>query len=137
MSSAKKAKTTHRVFLGELYEEKYNLKKLMYLLENAHQLPLDLSTTAVQELVTSLKNLLDSLRIEKDNFPYGYLSNRYWRDADTDFGRVYPEKIGYCSLSKKIRHTLSDDLYFDFDIQNCHPSLYLFLVQKYKLDNTS
>ena len=137
MSSAKKAKTTHRAFLDELYEEKFNVKKLMYLLENAPQLALDLSTTAVQELVTSLKNLLDSLRIQKEDFPYGYLSQRYWREADTDFGRVYPEKTGYCSLSKKIRHTLSDDLYFDFDIQNCHPTLYLYLVRKYKIENAS
>jgi hypothetical protein len=41
-----------------------------------------------------------------------------------DIGRVYPcNNISLFTFRKAIRHTIAKDLYYDIDIENCHPSI--------------
>jgi hypothetical protein len=42
------------------------------------------------------------------------------------WGRVYVrESMGFTSFIKKIRNTMLNDNYLDYDIKNCHPTILL------------
>jgi hypothetical protein len=133
----KKQKLNHnRTYLEKRYEEKYNVSKLCFLIAKAEQLQIKpIGNSTLIQTVQNLKDILNDLVITKENFPYGSLEVKYYRDdSNQNIGRVYPNKLGYCNLTKALRHTLCDDLYFDIDIVNCHPTIYYFLAQKYNIE---
>jgi len=134
---SKKQKTHHREYIEKSYEEKLNVSKLAYIITHAEQVGLKpfshLDQNSLADTVNALKELLNNVSVNQDNFPHGNIEVKYFRNAGTNFGRIYPNKLGYCNMSKAMRHTLSDDLYHDVDIVNCHPTLYLHLAEKYQI----
>jgi hypothetical protein len=133
----KKQKTNQKEIIDTVYEEKINVSKLAYVIANAEQIGLKplthLEHNSLCETVNALKELLNNISVNADEFPYGRMHIKYWRYQGMPYGRIYPNKLGYCNLSKVLRHTLSDNLYFDIDINNCHPTLYLYLSEKYQI----
>ena len=134
---SKKHKPHHREYVEKTYEEVFNCAKLAYIIANAEQVQLSplkhLEEQSLVATVNALKDMMFNIMITPDDFPYGKLKVKYWRHKDVPIGRLYPNKLGYCNLSKILRHTLSDNLYFDLDIVNCHPTLYLYLADKYQI----
>lgn len=133
----KKQKTNQKEIIDTVYEEKINVSKLAYVIANAEQIGLKplthLEHNSLCETVNALKELLNNISVNVDEFPYGRMNIKYWRYQGMPYGRIYPNKLGYCNLSKVLRHTLSDNLYLDIDINNCHPTLYLYLSEKYQI----
>lgn len=133
----KKQKLTNKQFIDKVYEERLNVSKLAYIISNSEQIGLKpmnhLDHANLSDTVNALKELLNNVSVTTEDFPYGRMEVKYWRYQGDNFGRIYPNKLGYCNLSKPLRHTLSDDLYLDVDIINCHPSIYLFLATKYQI----
>jgi len=53
-----------------------------------------------------------------------------------NFGRVYPiGSIGLCSLRREIRHSITNNIYMDIDIQNCHPEILYQTLLYYNVKN--
>tara|TARA_R110000803_G_scaffold162035_1_gene225653 strand:- start:1106 stop:3406 length:2301 start_codon:yes stop_codon:yes gene_type:complete len=52
-------------------------------------------------------------------------------------GRLYViNSLGLQSLQGKLRNYISGEYYRDIDIKNCHPSILLFLCDKYNIEST-
>lgn len=59
------------------------------------------------------------------NFPEKYLKPyievKYYYDKNKSLGRVYPEKsLSLCCMRRGLRHILSNGIYTDIDMVNCH-----------------
>jgi hypothetical protein len=132
--SIKRAKRHNDLEVGDEYKEIYNIKKLVYVIENYGKLGLTPikhgDSKSIENSVKQLKMLLERLVITKKSFPYGHCGVRYYRSAKMPMGRIYPQTLSYCSMSKILRHTFSDNLYYDVDIVNCHPTILLYLAEK-------
>lgn len=48
-----------------------------------------------------------------------------------NYGRLYVDKFGVQSLQRHFRAFLTNDLYNDYDMVNCHPTILLYLTKKY------
>jgi hypothetical protein len=139
--SIKRAKRHNDLEVGDEYKEVYNVKKLVYVIENYGKLSLSPikhgENKSIENSVKQLKMLLERLIFTKKSFPYGHCMVRYYRSANMPMGRIYPQSLSYCSMSKILRHTLSDQLYLDIDIVNCHPTILLYLAEKLDADVNS
>lgn len=133
----KKQKTQKRVYIEKSYKEVYNVAKLTYFIENYKQLHLkplkQLSEKSIEVTVGALKEMGEKLAISKEEFPYAFRKVSYYRNEDISFGRIYPDSLSYCNLNRALRQSLSDNLYLDLDIVNCHPTILAFLCQKYEI----
>jgi hypothetical protein len=132
--SIKRAKRHNDLQVGDEYKEIYNVQKLIYVIENYGKLALSPikhgENKSIENSVKQLKSLLERLIITKKSFPYGHCMVRYYRSSNMPMGRIYPQTLSYCSMSKILRHTFSDNLYMDVDIVNCHPTILLYLAKK-------
>ena len=115
------SKPLKRVKEGSVIEfeakEYYHIPKLLWMLDNGE---LDLAT---QE---RYKNLLLTLNYE-DSFPIGYVTVKYTY-GELNFGRLIPSTLSYILMSRKMRQTISNNMYYDLDMVNCHPTIFLNLV---------
>jgi len=69
-----------------------------------------------EQLTKYIKN---SIKVDNDIYKRVVVYKR-----SGDFGRVYPVgSLGLCSLRREIRHSISNNIYIDIDIENCHPEL--------------
>lgn len=67
-----------------------------------------------EQLIQYLRNYVDKV----GGVPVKYKKPR------NGWGRVYPDKsCGLTSFRRKIRNTLINDLYYDFDLKNAHPTI--------------
>jgi len=133
---SKKLKIEKRHYLSETYEEVYNFSKLVYIAENYESLDLKpLRMIQEKSILATVQQLKLSMRsMEMKDFPHFVMEQRYYRNDNLLIGRIYPEKLGYCNMSKILRHTLSDNLYWDLDIINCHPTILLHLCKTLEID---
>jgi hypothetical protein len=117
------SKPLKRVKEGSVVEfeakEYYHIPKLLWILDNDQ---LDIAT---QE---RYKNLLLTLNYE-DSFPIGYATVKY-SHSELNFGRLIPSTLSYILMSRRIRQTISNNMYYDLDMVNCHPTIFLNLVQE-------
>ena len=58
--------------------------------------------------------------------PAGYAVVTYNKSSNNPYGRCDPAgSLGLHSIRREIRHTLTEQLYIDIDIENAHPQLLL------------
>ena len=111
------SKPLKRVKDGSVIEfeakEYYHIPKLLWMLDNEK---LDLAT---QE---RYKNLLLTLEFE-DSFPIGYTTVKYTY-GELNFGRLIPSSLSYILMSRRMRQTISNNMYYDLDMVNCHPMIF-------------
>ena len=61
----------------------------------------------------------------------GYSVVKLNRVKNNPFGRCNPEfSLSLFSIRRQIRHTICENLYYDFDIKNCHPDI-LYQICKF------
>ena len=59
----------------------------------------------------------------------------YKKSPQFGYGRAYPEKsIGLTSISRKVRNTMINGLYYDFDLKNAQPSILLNLCKSNEIE---
>ena len=72
--------------------------------------------------------------LSKWNPKTGMVKVQYVKSAKHGWGRVYPrESLGFTSFKKKIRNTILNENYLDYDIKNCHPTILLNICQKHHI----
>jgi len=74
--------------------------------------------------VEQLKQIQTQLQSIKSSLKSNKMPVRYEFTQKHSYGRIYPRKgLSYCSMSKRLRHTLAQSHYVDFDIENAHPHI--------------
>lgn len=83
-----------------------------------------------------LTNIRKKLVIDKTDKNKGYLCVKWSREIP--YGRVEPQNgLSLIVVRRALRHTLAHDIYYDFDVKNCHPELAYQLARKHKLSYTA
>ncbi len=68
-----------------------------------------------------LKNIYTRLYNFPEKYLKPYIVVKYFYDKNKKLGRVYPEKsLSLCCMRRGLRHSLSNGLYTDIDMVNCH-----------------
>ena len=67
----------------------------------------------------------------------GLIRNEYKFGKYNYDGRLYVNNsLGLQSLQGNLRNYISGEYYKDYDIKNCHPSILLFLCEKYEIESS-
>jgi P4 family phage/plasmid primase-like protien len=78
----------------------------------------------------NFKQSLTLLKKYKWKFSTGnYHTVNYIPCKSSPLGRLFSESISLQGLPKKIRHTISNQYYYDIDIKNCHPVILVWYCQ--------
>jgi energy-coupling factor transporter ATP-binding protein EcfA2 len=117
-------------FENEIIECEYyprNIKSIIksILINKEH---LDFKDTTMT--VNKLNKLMKSLKYDSKNDRYILMSlykNKH------NIGRYYQSGVGLQNLPSKIRNTIIDDNYIDFDMKNCAPTTVLHIAKYYKI----
>lgn len=72
--------------------------------------------------------ILVDMNCSEESWPYGSAQVDYVY-GPLKSGRLIPKQFGYILMSKKVRHTIADNLYADLDFVNCHPRIFMYLLK--------
>jgi len=79
-----------------------------------------------------LKNILDTVKRNEKNGDLE-ITTQYF--STKQYGRVYPKNgMSLGMLRREIRHYICDDIYYDIDMINAHPTIALGLCEKWGID---
>ena len=79
-----------------------------------------------------LKNILDTVKRNEKNGDLEITTQYFSRKQ---YGRVYPKNgMSLGMLRREIRHYICDDIYYDIDMINAHPTIALGLCEKWGID---
>lgn len=84
-----------------------------------------------KELKWYKQNIINyyNLKVDKRGYRKITYEKAKWANADE---RQYAKPSGLQGLKKDLRKYIADDLYYDFDISNCHPNILRYIM---KLNN--
>jgi len=107
------------------FTEKYDLKKICWLLENLDNIDLK------KESIKPLKKFLENVLTKNGEICVEYFFAKY-----CNYGRRYAVN-GIQSIPRNIRNflliTQDDSKIIDYDIENCHPTILYHLCLKHKI----
>lgn len=118
------------------YIEKVSIERLEIVCSNlggVYQHLMDLKNRYVvdyddfKKFSITMKKLLLAKK-KSDVVYYGFGRNSKW-------GRIFSKTPSLQSCDKIVRNFISDDLYYDLDIVNCHPTILYNLLDELKYDN--
>ena len=75
----------------------------------------------VEQSHTILKNMYEAKRLEDDV--------SYKQSKSSPDGRLFALSPSLQGVERKIRHTISADIYWDIDIKNCHPIILIWYCE--------
>lgn len=120
------------------HTEKYVLERCDYILKLPNEIIIDTIYDAeetnengdkwdMEKYITQLKNHLSSVVLKKGNYNQTYKYSKGMKSQ----GRQYVKKFGIQSMQKDIRGFLCGELFNDYDIINAHPTILLYVRDKY------
>jgi len=106
-------------------------KPIVILKEKVDEVKL-LKLLASNGLTKDQKNMLYKY---KNKIKNNYVDVNYFYSSNVKFGRLFAEGgLSYQSFSRKIRHTLAADMYYDIDMVNAAPTMLRQYCEKNKLE---
>lgn len=126
-------------FLSCSSVEYISCQKLIYLIRNFQHYGLDKNSIHGFEgiipetgIKTLYEELLGSLDCSPRTWPYGSHKVDYYK-SKIGIGRIMPQSLSLIFMMRKIRYTVTDQLYADIDFVNCQPNIYVYLCQQYEI----
>lgn len=126
-------------FLSCSSVEYLSCQKLIYLVKNFQQYGLDKNSIHGFEgiipetgIKTLYEELLGSLDCTPRTWPYGSHKVDYYK-SKIGIGRIMPQNLSLIFMMRKIRYTITDEMYVDIDFVNCQPNIYVYLCQQYEI----
>jgi hypothetical protein len=121
-------------------EEVFNYKRLRTIIDNWSKMPEEVKTDdghGVPNVLLQIKNYLNKSKLIKGSelatIPVSYNYSK----LSSDRGRLFAVKqLSLQNITRRIRHTITNDIYNDYDIKNAHPTIFLQYCEKrkYKCD---
>ncbi len=110
-------------------KEYCNIQKAKWLLKNHEKVNLGEGREIDDKTLKSLKSYLKEIIKSKNGIvKRNYISKRNGK------GRMYLDlKYGFQNMMREYRHTLASDDYYDIDMKNCHPVLFVQYCQKHNI----
>lgn len=119
-----------------IIREKYDLKAIIYILQNQDQFADKIQTKKDEDTDVLKDDPLGCLKILYTTLVVNdtsILPIKYEKASGETEGRWFAKQISYQNMWRVLRHTIAKKYYKDFDFQNCHPSILLFLCNTHNI----
>ncbi len=112
------------------YQEFFNARKLQCIINNWDSIEFTDSEIKDNEKWQPLTILNIYLNNSKQYKEYQHIIKVGYKQTHKDIGRYFAKgSLSLQSLSKEVGHTISKDYYYDVDIVNAHPVIYINTVK--------